>query len=303
MKYTLSNISHFDFFNGLEMRHNEILNELNLERINSLEIEQKSSKLIEETETFISTHILPNSEEILSFLEKSYYRYHDFDYSKYNLDFQETNKTKKEIEKETYRLRSFKNSLKLLINYLSMVDSLADSSIELNVNTILEKNDFILLKLNSVFGDEEYSIEKIFELNGIKYRNDETKEIADDLFKRGYLSTNRGYITNDQVKISVKGARYIERKLSQQKNNIKNGVLDKKIDIIIEQLTKLGFGQEIIFNEIDELRGLQNKLSKKSWSQLLKGKLVDLALDKLITVEIAKTVYEYLTSNDFKLLK
>ena len=75
------------------------------------------------------------------------------------------------------------------------------------------------------------------------------------------------------------------------------------IDNIIEHLIKLGYGQEIIFNEINELRELQHKLSKKSWSQLLKGKLLDLALDKLMSTETATSVYEYLTNNSFKLLK
>jgi hypothetical protein len=36
---------------------------------------------------------------------------------------------------------------------------------------------------------------------------------------------------------------------------------------------------------------------------LLKGKLLDLALDKLISTETATSVYEYLTNNNFKLLK
>ena len=79
--------------------------------------------------------------------------------------------------------------------------------------------------------------------------------------------------------------------------------MDKKIDIVIEQLTKLGYGQEIIYDEINELRELQHKLSKKSFSQLLKGKVVDLALDKLISTEVAVSIYEYLTNNGFKLLK
>lgn len=82
-----------------------------------------------------------------------------------------------------------------------------------------------------------------------------------------------------------------------------NQILNEKIDDILSQLIKLGYGQEIIFNEIEELRNLQTKLSKKSWAQLLKGKLVDLILSELLPKNIAKTVYEFLTDEHFKLLK
>lgn len=78
--------------------------------------------------------------------------------------------------------------------------------------------------------------------------------------------------------------------------------MDEKLDEIIERLTNLGYGQEIIFNEIEELRGLQGKLSKTSWSQLLKGKLFDLAVDNIINRATAASIFEFLTNQDFKLL-
>jgi predicted nuclease with TOPRIM domain len=52
--------------------------------------------------------------------------------------------------------------------------------------------------------------------------------------------------------------------------------MEKKINEIIERLTVLGYGQEIIFDELQELKDLYTKLSKKTWGQLLKGKLIDL---------------------------
>ena len=78
--------------------------------------------------------------------------------------------------------------------------------------------------------------------------------------------------------------------------------LDEKLDEIIQKLTNLGYGQEIIFKEIEELRGLQGKLSKTSWSQLLKGKLFDLAVDNIINKATAASIFEFLTNKDFKLL-
>nr|HMN26145.1 hypothetical protein [Ignavibacteriaceae bacterium] len=208
-----------------------------------------------------------------------------------------------QVKSEIERLDKFRKSLRVIIGYLSMTETLLNPETEINITSVSDKNDFLLSKLNSVFGDEMFSIKQIFALNNIKHRDNETREIAEDLFKRGYIILKDEYGRGDKVKISVKGARYIERKLKKSKATKETNELSKKIDTILEHLIKLGYGQEIIFNEIDELRSLQHKLSKKSWSQLLKGKLVDLALDKLITADVAKAVYEYLTSNNFKLLK
>lgn len=72
---------------------------------------------------------------------------------------------------------------------------------------------------------------------------------------------------------------------------------------MLSKLTKLGYGQEIVFDEINELRSLYTKLSKRSWSQLLKGKLVDLAVDKALSIEVVKSIYEHLTDSGMKLIK
>ena len=52
-----------------------------------------------------------------------------------------------------------------------MAESLIDDKSLLKIKTISDKNYFILSKLNSVFGDEMYSISIIFELNNIKFED------------------------------------------------------------------------------------------------------------------------------------
>lgn len=74
--------------------------------------------------------------------------------------------------------------------------------------------------------------------------------------------------------------------------------LHNKLNDIIEQLKTLGYGQEIIFNEIDELKENFN-LGKKNWFQLAKGKFVDLAVSKLVEETIIKEIYSEL-SKGFK---
>jgi DNA-binding ferritin-like protein len=297
VKYTLRDISHFDFFEGLENQFSEIINVLETKIDDETIFKQKADLLIYQTEQYLIKFIYPSTEQVLFLLDKSYSSIFDYDFSSYGFDEEPA------IKKEINRLDKFKQSFRLTIGYLSMTNTLLNPDNLVLIESISDKSDFILSKLNSVFGNEEYSIEHILHLNNIKFRDNETREIAEELSKRGYLILKDKYGHSDTVKISVKGAKYIERKLTHKNVAKQKSELDKKIDTIIEHLIKLGYGQEVIFNEIGELRELQHKLSKKSWAQLLKGKLVDLALDKLLSVEAAKSVYEYLTSNNFKLLK
>ncbi|NOR28051.1 MAG: hypothetical protein GQ540_05940 [Lutibacter sp.] len=70
--------------------------------------------------------------------------------------------------------------------------------------------------------------------------------------------------------------------------------LHTKLNDIIERLIKLDYGQEIIFNEIDELKEHFN-LGKKNWFQLLKGKLFDLTVSKALDEKLVKEIYETLS--------
>lgn len=74
--------------------------------------------------------------------------------------------------------------------------------------------------------------------------------------------------------------------------------LHNKLNDIIEQLKALGYGQEIIFNEIDELKENFN-LGKKNWFQLAKGKFFDLAVSKLVEETVIKEILSEL-SEGFK---
>lgn len=297
MKYTLKDITHFDFFDGLEKFSSEMDCLLESEKTDIADFKKYVNDTIKNIKQYLVKHINPTAENYIDLLSE-YKPSSKYDFWRLGNN-DEANPFSDDIE----RLSSFKRSLRKLVGYLSITETLIDSNRIIFIKSISEKNEFILSKLNSIFSDETYSIAKILEFNDIEYRIDETREIAEDLSKRGYLILLEKYGNTDEVKISVKGARYIER-LSVKKNTAKQKTeLDKKIDIVLEQLTKLGYGQEIIFDEINELRELQYKLSKKSFSQLLKGKIVDLALDKLISSEVATSIYEYLTNNSFKLLK
>ncbi|BDB53074.1 hypothetical protein [Flavobacterium ammonificans] len=74
--------------------------------------------------------------------------------------------------------------------------------------------------------------------------------------------------------------------------------LHNKLNQIEEQLKNLGYGQEVIYNEIDELKENFN-LGKKNWFQLAKGKFLDLTVSKLVEETVIKEIYSEL-SKGFK---
>lgn len=70
--------------------------------------------------------------------------------------------------------------------------------------------------------------------------------------------------------------------------------LHNKLNDILEKLEKQGFGQQIIFEEIEDLKNHFN-LGKKNWFQLLKGKVVDLTLKKVLDKTIVQEIYNQLS--------
>jgi hypothetical protein len=73
--------------------------------------------------------------------------------------------------------------------------------------------------------------------------------------------------------------------------------LHKRIDSVLERLDKLGFGQEIIFEEIEELKGKSKKISKKDLKMMLIGKIVSFGMGKIDT-DLAAQICEEITSVD-----
>lgn len=70
--------------------------------------------------------------------------------------------------------------------------------------------------------------------------------------------------------------------------------LHEKLNTIIDKLEKQGIGQKIIFEEIEDLKNHFN-LGKKNWFQLLKGKVVDLTIKKVLNKTIVEAIYNDLS--------
>ncbi|HWI92433.1 MAG TPA: hypothetical protein VNT20_14230 [Flavisolibacter sp.] len=72
--------------------------------------------------------------------------------------------------------------------------------------------------------------------------------------------------------------------------------MNAKIDEALEKLQNLGIGQQVIFEEIEELKEYLN-LDKKNWLQLLKGKLFDLATEKAVEIVTVQMIFNTITES------
>jgi hypothetical protein len=70
--------------------------------------------------------------------------------------------------------------------------------------------------------------------------------------------------------------------------------LHYKLNKIIQDLEKQHYGQQIIFDEIDELKNHFN-LGKKNWFQLVKGKFFDLTVENVIEKVIIVEMFDSLS--------
>lgn len=195
-------------------------------------------------------------------------------------------------------------NLHVLLDYLRIISDIEKERPE-NIPSIQAKTDFILDKLYSVFKDNFYSIEFILDLAGITHRSGEAVELAESLQKKGYVTSKDYFSKPVFVKLTVKGAAYVERKQKanqKKRTQKKEEDLNKKVDLVLEKLQTLGYGQEIIFEEMEELKSLSGKLKKKTWLQLLKVKVVDLAVEQVINKDTATFILETFYEEASKLL-
>lgn len=169
-----------------------------------------------------------------------------------------------------------------------------------------EKLELILEKLNDLYDDSYHSIEMILEGNGIELgRYNEARELAEILETNGYI--NCVHTRTVTAQITLNGKRYIENKRKKavtdySKINKSQEELNKKVDEIIDILKIQNFGQEVLFNELEELKELYSKIGKKNWGQVLKGKLLDLGLAQVINKDVMEYIFKELT-NQILLLK
>ncbi len=168
--------------------------------------------------------------------------------------------------------------------------------------SIDETLGLILEKLYELYDDFYYPIGEILEGNGIKMRrHDDDRNLANMLKDRGLILA-MGTSDGINAQLTGEGAMFVERNRKATKENYNDinksqQEMNEKIDEIMQRLEKLGFGQEIIYDELQELKDLYSKIDKKTWGQLLKGKLIDLSVEKILDMDTLMFIYKSLTTH------
>jgi len=174
--------------------------------------------------------------------------------------------------------------------------------------TIKQKKEFILNKLYELYDDLRYPLVDILQGNAVVLkRSGEAGEIATMLEDAGYIDQTAYLGGAVNVRLTAEGAQLIEERLEAVTENYNDipstyAEMAAKIEEVKEELRRTNMGHEILYNELQELKELYVTLNKKSWGQLLKGKLFDVALGKLVDNATIAFVYEAITDHKLKLL-
>lgn len=146
-----------------------------------------------------------------------------------------------------------------------------------NELTFVAENNLVLLeKLLEDMVDEKF----IEEIKG----NDESRYWE--------ITTQGLHFYNNEDGYSINNSEYSEKE-SQD--------IIRMLDELAIKLSKLELGHEIIYedikSELDDLKSMISKLDKKSFGQLLKGKLIELGFGDIIN-EASKIMIEVLKSSN-----
>ncbi len=117
---------------------------------------------------------------------------------------------------------------------------------------------------------------------------DQTKDDFNTFLFKPFVELLVWYISESQ---SYNAVDYFSKKEIEE--------FSEKLD---ELLHNIRLGQEIVFEELQDLKEQLKNLKRKNWSELLKGKLFDLTVSKVISLETFAMIVKEITGEDFKFL-
>lgn len=280
-------------------------NELNQENV---ETEKDFNILTEKFKDF--------SKRCFAFLQNSFEgENNEYAYGFYNERPQrfKINGTRKDFAQQKKEIFEDIKTKTAILPYYKKILSISDIVIRPELLKLQERDkysteqilDLILDKLYELYDNHYHSILTILNGNGIIIkRHGEEREYLNTLESLGYVNVMPARDVVGQLTLS--GKMYVEEMRKSYKENYEDISSDKEligkiIDEILLELKKVGLGQEILFEELQEIKELHSKLNKRNWGQIVKGKLIDLALSKLVENDTISYIYEKLTSHHLRL--
>ena len=211
------------------------------------------------------------------------------------------------IKEEQQQLRKKVMNLRYYFKIWETCDLICGRTIDLSLRkqfSVTKRLNFLLEKLYHLDDGAYFPMSLLFEGNGIPVRDaNQMVDIGNELSGRGWVSVFGGAGPEVNVQITTAGSLYVEQNLLRYTEDYTQVPSDlaavvEAINAIKEAVNVHSAGQQVLFEELEEMKELFTKMSKKSWGQLLKGKLVDIALDKIISIEAANFIWHSFTNHD-----
>ena len=131
----------------------------------------------------------------------------------------------------------------------------------------------------------------------------QTQSIINYLLKKDLIEV----VTKDGVySLTIDGLEYVEEDILCEGylSDSEIDLLDDKFDQVLEKLHKLELGQEIIFNELEELKFKSRTFSKSDFKKIVIGSIFSMTTKEVISSQLAKQILETIFDLDnFKLLQ
>jgi len=97
---------------------------------------------------------------------------------------------------------------------------------------------------------------------------------------------------------------YIYESKSRNSNDYFSKIEIDEFSMRLDKLKdEIQLGQEINYEEIQELKEQLKTLKKKNWGEFLKGKLFDMTMSKIISLETFKAAFKFLVGEDINILE
>lgn len=145
--------------------------------------------------------------------------------------------------------------------------------------------------LKKHFSSENLDFRSEYRLVDHWYKNrksyDESKEDFNSNFFNPFIKLLEWYL---QEGTSSDSSHYFSKKEVEH--------FEDKLDEIKKIILNLNDGQEIIFDEIEDLKEQLLNSKKKNWTEMFKGKFYDFVFDKLITEKMFDEIFNILTGEE-----
>ncbi len=173
--------------------------------------------------------------------------------------------------------------------------------------SIKGKKYLILSKLKQTGTKEMYNVVDLLWASGVEPDVDEVADLLEGMERNDFVKRLPSGAYRMFGSITTAGLEYLEELEEEQKQakeenfagreayatkeDIKQ--MNKRLDEVMEWLKRNDMGNEVLFNELEDMKEMSGKIDNKNWWDLVKGKIFNAVVEKAIEQlpDIAKVAF------------